>query len=268
MFYGIDKGKLGLAPIAIDTWAGFIFINLDPQPKEPLSEFLGELGEQHKHYPFHEMSLCYAYQAELSANWKLAIDASTETYHLATLHGSTVKDVFTNRTNPHGRPIDVKLWKRHRYYATFANTQYTPKPIEALVYRYSALALQTSSSSRLPPGLNSRQLPSWGADVPVLFPNLAMALLPDSYLMLYAWPLAVDRMLWDVRIYMRPAQTPAEAFAREYSRCQTFNIFLEDAACMEAVYAGMRSRAKTHLVLQDGEVLLRHFYKAVEEHVR
>jgi phenylpropionate dioxygenase-like ring-hydroxylating dioxygenase large terminal subunit len=35
-FFGIKKEALGLTPVAVDTWEGFIFINLDPNPKETL----------------------------------------------------------------------------------------------------------------------------------------------------------------------------------------------------------------------------------------
>lgn len=30
-----------MTPVALDLWEGFIFINLDPNPSQTLSEFLG-----------------------------------------------------------------------------------------------------------------------------------------------------------------------------------------------------------------------------------
>ncbi|MGH7962460.1 MAG: hypothetical protein ACRERD_11645 [Candidatus Binatia bacterium] len=45
-----------------DTWEGFIFIHLDPQPQESLTEYLGELGQQLHGYPSAELSTtCYSW---------------------------------------------------------------------------------------------------------------------------------------------------------------------------------------------------------------
>src|SRR3954451_141571 len=44
-FFDLRKGELGLTPVAADTWEGFIFVNLDPQPRESLKDYLGEMGE-------------------------------------------------------------------------------------------------------------------------------------------------------------------------------------------------------------------------------
>ena len=43
-FFGLKKEELGMTPVAVDTWEGFIFINVDPEPKETLHEYLGEIG--------------------------------------------------------------------------------------------------------------------------------------------------------------------------------------------------------------------------------
>lgn len=43
-FPGLDAGDLGLVPIAIDVHAGFVFINLDPQPALSIRAFLGAIA--------------------------------------------------------------------------------------------------------------------------------------------------------------------------------------------------------------------------------
>jgi hypothetical protein len=50
---------------------------------------------------------------------------------------------------------------------------------------------------------------------------------------------------------------------------QVFNrvVFDEDATAHETVHAGLASRAKKHLILQDEEVAVRHFHKVVDEQV-
>ena len=36
---------------------------------------------------------------------------------------------------------------------------------------------------------------------------------------------------------------------------------------MEATHAALKSRVKTHFVLQDGEILIRHFYQVLDEYM-
>ncbi|WP_437517631.1 aromatic ring-hydroxylating oxygenase subunit alpha [Sorangium sp. So ce1099] len=268
MFYGFDRRSYGLKPVALDTWAGFIFVNLDPQPRQTLAEYLGELGAQHAAFPFDDMPLCYAWRAEVKANWKMAIEGSCETYHLAALHRTTAREVFTNRSNPFGRPVDLKLWERHGYIGVYGNQQYSPKPVETVAYKQSSLAYRAGDADQKSPGVNPSNAPSWAVDVSAVFPNFVLALLSDSYLAMTSWPSAVDRFTWEVRLYMRPAETAGQAFAREYSKCLSRDIWVEDAANMEAVYAGMKSRAVPQITFQDGEALLRHFYKVVTTSVR
>ena len=56
-FFDYKPRERGPTAVATDVWAGFIFINLDPQPAESLDDFLGELGAGLRGYPFIKMSL-------------------------------------------------------------------------------------------------------------------------------------------------------------------------------------------------------------------
>jgi nitrite reductase/ring-hydroxylating ferredoxin subunit len=49
-FFNLDKKRLGLTPITLDTWQGFIFISLNPE--QPLREYLGEWADALEGYPF------------------------------------------------------------------------------------------------------------------------------------------------------------------------------------------------------------------------
>lgn len=263
-FRGLDKSQHGLVPVSLDTWCGFIFINLDPRPQETLTEFLAELGEQHKDYDFAEKSFCVTYQWELNANWKVPIETSNELYHLTILHRNTTGANFGSKTNPFGHPVDMKMWQRHRYFAVGVNPEMVPKPVGLTAYLQSG----ATPPGQPTPGLNPGKAPTWAVDIPTLFPNGFFAIRPDEYLFVSCWPLAVDRSLLEVRVYMKPPKTPGQAFAQELAKCVNRDVGIEDAVTFESVYAGMKSRAVPHVVFQDGEVLLRHFYEAVQEHVR
>ena len=44
-FFDLDKSDYGLAPVRVETWEGFIFVNLDTSDTTPLRDYLGELGQ-------------------------------------------------------------------------------------------------------------------------------------------------------------------------------------------------------------------------------
>ena len=42
-FFDFDKADFGLVPVHCDVWEGFIFVNLDREPRQTLREFLGPI---------------------------------------------------------------------------------------------------------------------------------------------------------------------------------------------------------------------------------
>lgn len=82
---GIPKDDLGLEPLRIDEWGGWVWFNID-QKAEPLQEFLGVLPEHLAPYRPEDMAL-YEYKTFLwDCNWKTAADAFNESYHFRGLH--------------------------------------------------------------------------------------------------------------------------------------------------------------------------------------
>src|SRR5438105_4216475 len=55
-FFDLDKADYGLAPVHVDTWEGFIFVNLDRGEPTSLRDYLGELGRGLAGYPFGEVT--------------------------------------------------------------------------------------------------------------------------------------------------------------------------------------------------------------------
>ena len=85
-FFNVDKDALGLVPVACDIWEGFVFVNLDPEPQQTLTEALAPLADGLAGYPFGEMTQTYEVRSEINSNWKLFIDAFVEFYHAPVLH--------------------------------------------------------------------------------------------------------------------------------------------------------------------------------------
>ena len=75
-----------LPECSVGTWAGFVFINPDPDAG-PLDEFLGELDEQFEVWDLEQPLRRGARVAKvIRANWKIAQEAFCEAYHVNATH--------------------------------------------------------------------------------------------------------------------------------------------------------------------------------------
>lgn len=84
------KEELGLVPVAVDVFAGFIFINPDPAA-EPLADFLGEAVELLRPYRVEEMvPHGFNVREQIACNWKVVLDAFQEGYHVQAVHPELV----------------------------------------------------------------------------------------------------------------------------------------------------------------------------------
>jgi phenylpropionate dioxygenase-like ring-hydroxylating dioxygenase large terminal subunit len=81
------NADLNLHEVQIDTWAGWVWINMD-RNAEPLITFLGEVAERLECYKLHEYKIKWYKTFELACNWKLVIEAFNEGYHVAGTHTS------------------------------------------------------------------------------------------------------------------------------------------------------------------------------------
>jgi phenylpropionate dioxygenase-like ring-hydroxylating dioxygenase large terminal subunit len=83
----IDKSTHGLVEVPVDTFAGFVFLNPDPNAK-PLAEALGQdVIEGLAPYKLDEMvPVGMDVREALNCNWKVVIDAFSEGYHIIGVH--------------------------------------------------------------------------------------------------------------------------------------------------------------------------------------
>jgi choline monooxygenase len=88
-FPGLNKGQRGLLPVRCDVFAGLIFVNADERAV-PLVEWMGPLAEEWTSTGLAELRVDYRWSRLINCNWKCALDAFQEVYHINTLHPSTV----------------------------------------------------------------------------------------------------------------------------------------------------------------------------------
>jgi len=84
------KDELGLVPISVECFAGFIFMNPDADA-EPLETFLGPAKAVLEAYRMEEW-VCVGVNVreELECNWKVVMDAFGEGYHVQGVHRELV----------------------------------------------------------------------------------------------------------------------------------------------------------------------------------
>jgi glycine betaine catabolism A len=86
-----------LHPVAVDVWAGFLFVNLarchPEQPRsgvveeqQPLLAQLGPIPQRLLRYPLGELKTVRTFRYEVDANWKVLLENYNECYHCAGVH--------------------------------------------------------------------------------------------------------------------------------------------------------------------------------------
>jgi phenylpropionate dioxygenase-like ring-hydroxylating dioxygenase large terminal subunit len=254
-FFGIDKSKLGLTPVACETWGEFIFVNLDPHPKETLLQYLAGFAVQLQGFPFEKMRQIYGYTVVEKVNWKVLLDAQNEVYHVPYLHTSTFPDFFAVNDANSVRNLDFRRYGRHCVYASGLNTSHKVTPLE-------------SFAGQMDPNLVGSTPTMIGAfDFYVLFPNVVLAFFGNSIINYRLWPLAVDRTLWEIRMYAQPPKNAGEVLARTQLNAAVRDTLQEDGGSHERIQAMLNSGAKKYFQLQDEEVQIRFFHKMVDDHV-
>lgn len=87
---------LALRPVRVETWGGCAFINLDADAL-PLVDCLGEFAPHMDLYMVGEMKVEWWAAARVPVNWKLAMEAFQEGYHVATTHPQLLPPGTSNR---------------------------------------------------------------------------------------------------------------------------------------------------------------------------
>lgn len=81
----LSPANTHLAPVQVDTWGGWLFVNMDPDAESladylmPAAKILDPFGLQNMRYKWRK----WLY---FDCNWKVAMEAFNETYHVFTTH--------------------------------------------------------------------------------------------------------------------------------------------------------------------------------------
>ncbi|MCP5182039.1 MAG: aromatic ring-hydroxylating dioxygenase subunit alpha [Pseudomonadales bacterium] len=110
-FKGLRMEERGLIGIRCERYGNLIFVNFDDNAPT-LLEWLGPVAKEWEEFQFDKCRLAARHIFDLDCNWKIAMEANTEVYHVRSIHPSTVLPILDDRRNVnvfypqgHGRMI-------------------------------------------------------------------------------------------------------------------------------------------------------------------
>ncbi|MEV7415263.1 aromatic ring-hydroxylating dioxygenase subunit alpha [Streptomyces sp. NPDC089919] len=187
----LDKPALGLFPARVESFLGFVFVNLDPGAV-PLAEQCAGLAEAVGHYagtdlvPVGRARIHDLAGAEVQeANWKVVLDNYLEGYHVPVAHPGLMR--LLDYQNYTCETVEES-------YALFASPL-RDKPSANWAERlYQRIAAPM-------PGLKEADRRVWR--YAVIYPNTLLDFYPDHVLAWTALPTAVDRVAVPGAFYTR-----------------------------------------------------------------
>jgi glycine betaine catabolism A len=273
-FFDLDKSCHGLVRVHCEVWAGFIFVNLAPEPAQSLPEFLGPMVTALEGYPFERMTERFAYRTEVRANWKLFMDAFAEFYHAPVLHAKQSRERYAAAGQKLGfEAPHYRIDGFHRLVSTAGVRNWemgddAVKPSEVITRGGLFGPWDKPDLGEMPSGLNPGRCEPWGLDSFQLFPNFVILIWSQGwYLTYHYWPTSYNTHVFEGNVYFLPARTPRERIAHEMTAVTFKEFALQDGNTLEATQIALETRAVDHFHLNDQEVLLRHLHKVVVDWV-
>ena len=143
-----------LAEMPVEVFAGFVWVNFDPQA-EPLSEYLGVLPAHFAEFGFDDRYVETHVRKRLPCNWKAAIEAFLEAYHVRETHATgQLGDEVTTQ-------YDVFEPNVSRFiHSTALNSPQRPQPLteQELWAKVSGSRGGAATMGELPDGMRARDL--------------------------------------------------------------------------------------------------------------
>jgi len=294
-----------LKEIPCDTFAGFVWVNMDPEAM-PLKDYLGPIWDDWNMYPMAGMKRYLAYTVNVPCNWKVIQDNFNESYHLRKVHPEASQVIeegyketqFDMCAEGHSRMI------MHAGYParSLEGKKMTP-PLEALMREWDLdpedyrgrereirPALQKQKRTLGPArghthfdALRDEQLTDFYHYT--IFPNFAVSVTADGLHFLRSRPDPRDpeRCIFDNWFYAvdpegetRPVATPAGEVPRgatvareriEYGDKSIGMAMDQDLSITTGQQLGFRSRGFEGVYLSGQEARVRRYHELIDEYI-
>ena len=281
----------GLRSYPCAEWGSFVWFSLDPEV-EPLADYLAPMQRHLEPYHMERMAWTRDVTVEWDCNWKAAVDAFSEVYHVQGIHPQL--QWYLDDTN-----CQIDLYGRHSRYlvpfATVSGRVALPSSIPPAIHdimvkagmdpadydgRVSDIRVDVQKHKRKHGPAQGRDYSSLNDDQLTddyhysIFPNVSLNVHADDVMMFRMRPHATDpnKMLYDIWMF---ELVPEGEEWPERPRHQLFahgdrsigQVLDQDAFNLPTVQKGMQSDAFPGLWIGDQELRIRGFHKALTDYI-
>ncbi len=114
---GFDMKGVHLHPVGVETWGGFIFLNLTPAEAPSFDDTIAVAKRRFTRYPLVDLRIARTISYEVKANWKVLCENYNECYHCGPVHPELCRIVPAFR-EAGGAGLDWERGIPHREGAT------------------------------------------------------------------------------------------------------------------------------------------------------
>lgn len=185
-FPGLDAAQYSLESVRCELWEGFIFISFDKNA-QPLLDWLAPIVKRYSAPASGALRIASKQSWEIDCNWKMAVEAFRESYHVKTVHPRTAGAALAG--------YDTS----HEMYPNGGGSLFIP--YEAMIMQQEWAGV-TARATELP-RLHGTDDPQYNETtmLAALFPNVILGFQPTGFPVISAWPLAYNRCRLDVHWY-------------------------------------------------------------------
>jgi Rieske 2Fe-2S family protein len=224
----LARADLGLHPVGLECWGGFIFVNLTPADAARrgygLLNQLGPVPTRLHRYPLGELRSGRRIVYEVAANWKVLLENYNECYHCGPVHPELCRVVPAFRQRG-GSDLDWERGIPHREGAwTFT---------------------ETGTTNRRPfDGLNDDERTRHKGEL--VYPNFMISLSADHVTVYTVWPRSPGHTVVVCDFLFHPSEIASGDFDPSDAVDFWDRVNRQDWAICENVQRGMQSRVFEH----------------------
>lgn len=250
-FEALDHAACGIPQVPVEEWQGFVWVHLGT-PGSDVPGSLGDLGAEIARYRLGDQRQVFTRTDEVGVNWKAAVDAFNEVYHVPFNHPTSV-----------GRLV-APTQARFAYDGPHSRLVI---PVRRTLGEAQGRREASAPAPSLPAGKDL--LPEQAQDHCdyTLFPNVIIDCLPTWCIALRFEPVGVDRTLIHIGMLSDPPRSERHTASLELQWREFSKVVEEDLATLGLTARGMRSRAFSRVILGGEEERLVRFHADVDAHL-
>lgn len=240
LFAGLNKKDLGLIPISVDTWGGFIFVNLSLTPKHSLEQWLEGIPDSLADYLGQGSWEWYTgYKGLSRTNWKHITNGAHDGYHGGSLHKDSLPELnplphehCRNVVFPDSPGLSSLLSISHPLEP--GNPRIANSHLRNLLLARSFSMLgpkggEAQLDKKFSKATNQLGSERWIFDMYTIFPNHVMLVLRDMMYVFRAWPIDINTVHWEFNWFFNgPTEKFSDKLLREHAHFDAMWALTED----------------------------------------